>query len=252
MAIILLKIQQIQDQKKEKELLQHKYESKMIKMRIENATLELVLALKTMKNEELQQELEAKRRQLHDASEQLHDASEQFQFRIDQLKFELKATQMDNSNLRQAQSDQIETLMQGFEEERRHGQDKYEQSKYAIEQLKYELIISQKQLEPFLNQEQINQKTIDYQNKLTSAVEERNLEKVSSILKISETNIDLEMAFEEKQFEGPILTLAIQNGDFEMIKMLIEDFGANVNQKITWSKNPSNLLILAMAACFEK
>jgi len=44
----------------------------------------------------------------------------------------------------------------------------------------------------------------------------------------------LRMTFEAKKIEGPILTLAIQNRDSEMIKMLIQDLGAvkRLNQKI--------------------
>jgi hypothetical protein len=121
-----------------------------------------------------------------------------------------------------------------------------------ISKLTEDLKAERQQLEPFLAQERINQQTIEDQMSLVSALEERNLEKVNSILKNKEIDTNLIFKFEAKKIEGPILALAIQNGDIKMIKMLVEDFGADVNQKFTWSQNSSNLLIFAMAVCFER
>jgi hypothetical protein len=118
--------------------------------------------------------------------------------------------------------------------------------------LRDDLEPSKQQLPLFLTEEKINQKTIDDQNALALAVEERNLSKVSDILKNSEADINLRMTFEAKKIEGPILTLAIQNRDSEMIKMLIQDFGADVNQEITVERKPTSLVIFGMRVCFEK
>ena len=48
------------------------------------------------------------------------------------------------------------------------------------------------------------------------------------------------------QIDGPVLLLSIQNGDLEKLKMLVEKFSANVNQKIYFQGNLSTPLVFAM------
>ncbi len=238
-----------------------------------NYCLERFLSRKTEENKAMKQEFEAEVLQLHNDSKQLKSM-------IEQLQSELKTSNEDKDTLRQAQSIQTQELRQEFEtvqnlfgdeirklksEANEHQnavitleekletiQQKNNCSMDQISKLTEELKAERQQLEPFLAQERINQQTIEDEMSLVSAVEERNLEKVCSILKNTEMDINSTIRFEAKKIEGPILTLAIQNGDIKMIKLLVQDFGTNVNQTITWNQNRSNFLILAMATCFER
>jgi hypothetical protein len=55
----------------------------------------------------------------------------------------------------------------------------------------------------------------------------------------------------EGPINGPVLLLAIKNGDEAMLKMLVNEFGANVNQETTVEGKTSNLLIFAMTCGFK-
>ena len=50
----------------------------------------------------------------------------------------------------------------------------------------------------------------------------------------------------ECHVDGPVLLLALQNGDLEMLKMIVEKFVANVDQKVYFDGNLSTPLIFAM------
>ena len=168
--------------------------------------------------------------------------------KIEELKQECKAERekhFEDVNKLQLESTDLESKLSTCQGENEHFQ---KQISKLVEELREEKQL----LEQFIVEEKINQKRKEDQNSLVLAVEERNLEKVSSILKNSEWDINLTMKFEEREIEGSVLASAIQTGDFEMVKMLVQDFGADVNQEITWKKKQSNPLIFAMAACFER
>ena len=204
---------------------------------------------------------------------QFQNASDQFKFEFEKLNFEM-------INLRKVQKEQTDQLKQEFETKKKVLSDEIKKlnlgateyqtsirtleeklsasknenncSNNRISELSDDLEAAKQQLEMVLTPEKMKMKISNDQNALALAVEEGNLEKVSSILKNKEVDINSEMKFETSKLEGPILTLAIKKGDIEMIKLLVQDFGADVNQKITWSQNQSNILTLAMAACFER
>ncbi len=199
---------------------------------------------------------------------------------IEKLQCDLKTSHEEKDALRQSHSNQIQELKQVFETKQQNNFYEIKKLKSAatehervfttleeklstsqqenicfkdqLSKMTEEFKAEKQQLELLLAQKKINQTTADSQNALALAVEERNLEKVSSILKYSEVDINLRMTFEAKKIEGPVLVLAIQNGHFEMIKMLVQDFGANVSQEITVERKPTSFVIFGMRVCFEK
>jgi hypothetical protein len=67
---------------------------------------------------------------------------------------------------------------------------------------------------------------------------------------LKETNLDVNLHMQlENGLEGPVLLVAVQNGDHEMMKMLVEDFGADVNKEVKRDGKQSTLLIFAMSLC---
>jgi hypothetical protein len=50
----------------------------------------------------------------------------------------------------------------------------------------------------------------------------------------------------ECHVDGPVLLLALRNGDVEMLKMIVEKFVANVDQKVYFDGNLSTPLIFAL------
>jgi len=50
---------------------------------------------------------------------------------------------------------------------------------------------------------------------------------------------------------GPVLILAIQSENKEMINMIIQDCEANINQEIIWGGKQSTPLIFAMNSFIE-
>jgi hypothetical protein len=213
-------------------------------------------------NKSLKHTLETERLQFQDESKHFKSENQNLKVKIVAQNNQTEKLKQEFENERNIFSDEIKNLSLGateyqteirtLEEKLSASKDENNSSKDRISKLSDDLEAANQQLEPFLTQEKINQKMIDDQNALALAVEDRNQEKVSAILKNSELNINSEMKFVAKRMDGSVLVLAIQNGDIKMIKMLVQDFGANVNQKITWNQNPSNLLILAMVMCFER
>ena len=220
------------------------------------------LARKKDQTEEMKQKFETERLQSQNGSEKFKNEIEKLKVDITARNNQTEKLKQEFENEKNIFSDEIKKLSLGgieyqtairtLEEKLSASKDENNSSNERISKLSDDLQAAKQQLEPFLTQEKINQKMIDDQNALALAVEERNQEKVSSILKNSEMNINSEMKFEAKKMEGSILVLAIQNEDLEMIKMLVQDFGADVNQKIAWSHNQSNIIILAMAICYER
>ena len=78
-----------------------------------------------------------------------------------------------------------------------------------------------------------------------------NLEKVKSILNNSGIDVNQELLFENGK-KGPLLVWAIQNGNFELSKILIHDYKADVNCNVDLDGKLSSILIAAMAVCFQK
>jgi DNA repair exonuclease SbcCD ATPase subunit len=228
----------------------------------ETSNLKDELARRSDKTEEMKHTFETERLQFQNDSEKLKDEIEKLKVEIVAQNNQTEQLKQEFENERNIFSDEIKKFSLGatenqisirtLEEKLSSSKDENNSSNERISKLTDDLEAANQQLEPFLTQEKINQKIVDDQNALALAVEEGNQEKVSFILKNSGIGINSEIKFEAKKIEGPILTLAIQNEDFEMIKMLVQDFGADVNQKITWSQNQSNILILAMAKGYER
>lgn len=51
--------------------------------------------------------------------------------------------------------------------------------------------------------------------------------------------------------DGPIVVLAIDLGNLEILELLVRSFGANINQEIIWCQSNSSILIYAMARAVE-
>ncbi len=51
--------------------------------------------------------------------------------------------------------------------------------------------------------------------------------------------------------DGPILLLPIHNHNFKMVKLLVKNFGSNINQEIFSDGKLSTLLIHSIRRCLE-
>ena len=78
-----------------------------------------------------------------------------------------------------------------------------------------------------------------------------DLEKVKSVLSNQGIDINQEMKFENGK-KGSLVLWAVQNGNFEIIKMLIDDYKVDVNCNVDWDGKMSSILIASMAVCFQK
>jgi hypothetical protein len=86
---------------------------------------------------------------------------------------------------------------------------------------------------------------------LLNAVSVGNLEKVKSILNNPGIDANQELKFENGQ-KGTLLLWAVQNGKFEMSKMLIHNYNADVNCNVDLDGNMTSILISAMTFCVER
>ena len=50
----------------------------------------------------------------------------------------------------------------------------------------------------------------------------------------------------------PVLQLALESGDLNMMKDLVRDHGADVNEEIEWNEKQSTPLIAAMSVSVER
>jgi hypothetical protein len=78
-----------------------------------------------------------------------------------------------------------------------------------------------------------------------------DLEKVKSILNNPGIDVNQEVKFENGK-KGSLVLWAVQNGNFEIIKMLIDDYKVDVNCNVYLDGKLSSILIAAMAVCFQK
>ena len=86
---------------------------------------------------------------------------------------------------------------------------------------------------------------------LLNAVSVGNLEKVKSILSNPGIDVNQELLYENGQ-KGSLLLWAVQNGNFEMTKMLIQDCKADVHCNVDLDGKMTSILIAAMAFCLER
>ena len=86
---------------------------------------------------------------------------------------------------------------------------------------------------------------------LIKAVSDGSLEKIKSILNHSQIDVNQEMMFENGQ-RGPLLLWAVQNGNFEMSKMLIHDYKADVNGNVDLNGKMTSILIATITFCLER
>jgi hypothetical protein len=54
------------------------------------------------------------------------------------------------------------------------------------------------------------------------------------------------------EFEGSVLLLALEKGDLDMMKDLVRDHGADVNEEVEWNGRQSTPLIVAMSVSNER
>jgi hypothetical protein len=85
---------------------------------------------------------------------------------------------------------------------------------------------------------------------LINAVSDGNLEKIKSFLNNPGIDVNQEMKF-EKGKKGSLLLWAIQNGNFELSKMLIHDYKADVNCNVDLDGKMTSILIATMTFCLE-
>jgi ankyrin repeat protein len=86
---------------------------------------------------------------------------------------------------------------------------------------------------------------------LIKAVSDGNLEKVKSILSNPGIDVNQEMKFENGQ-KGSLLLWAIQNGNYEMTKMMIHDYNADVNGNADLDGRMTSILIATMTFCLQR
>ncbi len=77
------------------------------------------------------------------------------------------------------------------------------------------------------------------------------MEKVRSILNNPGIDVNQEMKFENGQ-KGPLLLWAVQHGNFEMSKMLIHDYNADVNCNVDLDGKMTSILIATMTFCLVR
>jgi len=80
----------------------------------------------------------------------------------------------------------------------------------------------------------------------------RDVENLRTFLKSSK--IDINQRIEnllENRIDGPAILVAINKGDERLAKMLVQEFGANVNQEICIEGKQSTPLIFAMSSFFK-
>ncbi len=78
-----------------------------------------------------------------------------------------------------------------------------------------------------------------------------NLEKVKSILNNPGIDVNQEMQIENGE-KGPLLLWAIQNGNYEMPKILIHDYKADVNGNVDLDGRMTSILIATMTFCLQR
>ena len=86
---------------------------------------------------------------------------------------------------------------------------------------------------------------------LIKAVSDGNLEKVKSILSNPGIDVNQEMKFENGQ-KGSLLLYAIQTGNYEMTKMMIHDYNADVNGNADLDGRMTSILIATMTFCLQR
>ena len=87
---------------------------------------------------------------------------------------------------------------------------------------------------------------------MAQAVREKNHKMVRDILKTTSVDVDQTLpGILEGYIDGPVLLLAVHNGDKEMIKILVEEFGADIGKEIEMEWEVSNLLVYAMTCCLK-
>ncbi len=86
---------------------------------------------------------------------------------------------------------------------------------------------------------------------MLNAVSVGNLEKVKYILNNPGIDVNQELLNEDRQ-KGSLLLFAIQTGKFEMTKMLIHNYKADVNCNVDLDGKMTSILIAAMAFCLER
>ncbi len=91
----------------------------------------------------------------------------------------------------------------------------------------------------------------DPEVELINAVSDGNVEKVKSLLNNSEIDVNQELLFDNGK-KGPLLLWAIQNENFEMSKLLIHDYKADVNCNVDLDGKMTSTLIAAMTICLER
>ena len=86
---------------------------------------------------------------------------------------------------------------------------------------------------------------------LLNAVSAGNMEEVKSILNNPEIDANQELKFENGQ-KGSLLLWAVQNGKFEMSKMLIHNYNADVNGNADLDGRMTSILIATMTFCLQR
>jgi hypothetical protein len=77
------------------------------------------------------------------------------------------------------------------------------------------------------------------------------LEKVKSILNNPGIDVNQDMKFENGK-KGSFLLWAIQTGNYEMTKMMIHDYKADVNCNVDLDGKMTSILIASMVFCLER
>ena len=87
---------------------------------------------------------------------------------------------------------------------------------------------------------------------LAQAVRERNHSAVRDILKTTAVDVDQNLQnIIDGDIDGPVLLLAVHNGDKQMIKILVEEFGSDLNKQISVQREAYYPLIYAMTCCLK-
>jgi hypothetical protein len=86
---------------------------------------------------------------------------------------------------------------------------------------------------------------------LIKAVSDGNLEKVKSILSNPGIDVNQEMKFENGQ-KSSLLFWAIQTGNYEITKMMIHDYNADVNGNVDLDGRMASILIATVTFCLQR
>jgi len=204
-------------------------------------------AAKNHQNEEavlrIQNEKDALKKEIETLQNSYEDEKRMHQNQINEVKKlqnEKEAMKMQNENAVLRIQEEKEALEIRSKKEI---QDKTEELKKSFENEIHNL---KKELNKFQSEKLERETYYKNHKSLALAISKNDQDETITLLRKPNVNINQGINNILENVIGPVLIIAIQNGNGEMIKMLAEAFIANINQEFIWEGKQSTPLIFAM------